>query len=83
MRDAWPGLGQRELEQAVRIGDAQRMVAATRWSCESLVYRTVVHDELRLYLPYLDEAVGLVRRNDARRPTNGAGPSKAVRRLTS
>jgi ATP-binding cassette subfamily B protein len=83
MRDAWPGLGQRELEQAARIGDAQRVVAATRWSCESLVYRTVVQDELRLYLPYLDQAVRLVRRSDVRRRRNGAGPSNAVRRLTS
>jgi ATP-binding cassette, subfamily B, bacterial len=78
MRDAWPGLGQRELEQAVRIGDAQRVVAATRWSCEWLVHRAVVQDDLRLYLPYLDQAVRLVRRSDVRRPPNGAGPSKSA-----
>jgi ATP-binding cassette subfamily B protein len=83
MRDAWPGLRQRDLERAARIGDAQRVVAATRWSCERLVYRTVVQDDLRLYLPYLDQAVRLVRRSDVRRPSNGADPSKAVGGLTS
>jgi ABC-type multidrug transport system ATPase subunit len=83
MRDAWPGLRQRELERAGRVGDAQRVVAATRWSCERLAYRTVVQDDLRLYLPYLEQAVRLVRRSDVRRPSNGADPSKAVGGLTS
>jgi len=78
MRDAWPGLGQLELEHAVRIGDAQRVTAAVRWGCDYLMDSWIVQTGLRLYLPHLEQAVRLVRGNDGRRPRNGAAPNEAV-----
>jgi Phosphotransferase enzyme family len=70
-RGAWAGVGERELQQAARIGDAQRVVAAIQWACESLVYPWVVQAELRFYLPHLEDAVRLVRGNGVRRPRVG------------
>lgn len=79
IRQVWPGLGRMELEHAVRVGDAQRLVAAIQWSCETLVLRGIVQDDLRVYLPHLERAVRLVRGNDARRRGDGAARREAVR----
>jgi hypothetical protein len=79
MRDAWSGLGPLELDLAVRIGDAQRVIAATRWACAYLVYPWIVQGELRLYLPHLERAVRLVHDNGVRRPRTQAAATEAVR----
>lgn len=83
MDEDWPGLGQLELAHAIRIGDAQRVIAAIRWSCDRLVYPQKVQGELRLYLPHLEQAIRLVSGNGTRRRRHGAAPPERVPKVVS
>jgi hypothetical protein len=87
MADAWPGLGRLELEQAVRIGDAQRVIAAIRWGCAALPwahqYPWIVQEELRLYLLHLRQAVRLLRGNDLRRSRREAARAEGLPKVVS
>jgi hypothetical protein len=77
IRSDWGAISQHELEQAVRIGDALRVVAAIKWACESLGHGWAPKDEMRFYVPHLDRALWLVRGSDVRHPRKGESTANA------
>jgi hypothetical protein len=80
IRSDWAASGQQELEQAVRIGDALRVVAAIKWACDCLGHGWAPRDEMGFFVPYLEQALRLVR---GRHPRKGAPATNTARSLES
>jgi hypothetical protein len=79
IRRDWAASGQQELEQAVRIGDALRVVAAIKWACDCLGHGWAPRDRMGFYVPYLERALRLVRRSTRK----GTPTTNTARRLAS